>query len=96
MSSFASRLALLLAAAALGPLPAAYAADYDPPIIVEEATEYVPVEVGSGWYLRGDVGYNFSDTPYQFLLRSARKRATRTSPAASAQATTSPTMCAAN
>jgi opacity protein-like surface antigen len=64
--SFASRLALLLAAAALGPFPAAYAADYEPPIVVEEATEYVPVEVGSGWYLRGDVGYNFSDTPYQF------------------------------
>ena len=66
MSSFASRLAQLLAAAALGPLPAAHAADYEPPIIVEDATEYVPVEVGSGWYLRGDVGYNFNDTPYQF------------------------------
>ena len=38
---------------------AAYAADYDPPIFVEEAAEYVPVEIGSGWYLRGDVGYVF-------------------------------------
>src|SRR5689334_20773145 len=38
---------------------AARAADYDPPIVVDEAPEYVPVEVGSGWYLRGDVGYIF-------------------------------------
>ena len=33
------------------------AADYDPPIYIEEAPEYVPVEIGSGWYLRGDVTY---------------------------------------
>src|SRR5690606_35197789 len=33
--------------------------DYDPPIYVDEAPEYTPVEVGSGWYLRGDVGYAF-------------------------------------
>ena len=39
----------------------AIAADYDPPVFVEEAPaeEYVPVEVGSGWYLRGDIGYAF-------------------------------------
>lgn len=41
------------------------AADYEPPPVVE-APEYVPVEVGSGWYLRGDVAYdfekNFQDT----------------------------------
>ncbi|MBS9722560.1 porin family protein [Tianweitania sp. BSSL-BM11] len=37
------------------------AADYDPPIIIEDAPEVVPVEVGSGWYLRGDVGYTVSD-----------------------------------
>ena len=36
------------------------AADYDPPIYVDQAPDYVPVEVGSGWYLRGDVGYAFS------------------------------------
>jgi opacity protein-like surface antigen len=53
------RIALLLAATA--PL-AAQAADYDPPIFVEEAAEYVPVEVGSGWYLRGDVGYVFDSS----------------------------------
>jgi opacity protein-like surface antigen len=51
-------LRIALSLAALAPL-AAHAADYDPPIIVDEAPEYVPVEVGSGWYLRGDVGYIF-------------------------------------
>jgi opacity protein-like surface antigen len=51
-------LRIVLSLAALAPF-AAHAADYDPPIFVEEADEYVPVEVGSGWYLRGDVGYIF-------------------------------------
>ena len=37
----------------------AIAADYDPPIFIEEAPEWVPVEIGSGWYLRGDVNYAF-------------------------------------
>ena len=51
-------LTLRIALAAAGVLAtlAANAADYDPPII-EQPSEYVPVEVGSGWYLRGDVGY---------------------------------------
>jgi opacity protein-like surface antigen len=52
----ARRIALLLAATAL-PLSHAAAADYDPPVVVEAAEEFVPVEVGSGWYLRGDIGY---------------------------------------
>ena len=60
------RLASLLfascAAVALVP-QAALAADYDPPIFVEEAPEWVPVEIGSGWYLRGDVGYAVSTSP---------------------------------
>lgn len=51
-------LRIALSLAALAPL-AANAADYDPPIFVEEADEFVPVEIGSGWYLRGDVGYVF-------------------------------------
>ncbi len=37
----------------------AIAADYDPPIIVDKAPEFVPVEIGNGWYLRGDIGYTF-------------------------------------
>ncbi|MEI5678804.1 MULTISPECIES: outer membrane protein [unclassified Mesorhizobium] len=49
---------LAVAAALAG--NAANAADYDPPIFVDNAPEYVPVEVGSGWYLRGDLGYNFN------------------------------------
>ncbi|MGX9181092.1 outer membrane protein [Mesorhizobium sp. BHbdii] len=55
-----SRIALALAAIALMPLSQALGADYDPPIYVDQAPDYVPVEVGSGWYLRGDVGYAFS------------------------------------
>jgi opacity protein-like surface antigen len=46
----------LLAAVAM-PMAPALAADYDPPIVIDAAEEYVPVEVGSGWYLRGDIAY---------------------------------------
>ncbi|TIM51306.1 MAG: porin family protein, partial [Mesorhizobium sp.] len=52
-----SGIALALAAIALTPLSQALGADYDPPIYVDQAPDYVPVEVGSGWYLRGDVSY---------------------------------------
>jgi len=52
-----------LAAVAAGP---ALAADYDPPIFIEEAPEFVPVEIGSGWYLRGDITYNAGDAVYDF------------------------------
>lgn len=52
-----------LALAAVSP-GAASAADYDPPIYVEEAPEFVPVEVGSGWYLRGDISYNAGKPAY--------------------------------
>lgn len=44
----------------------AAAADYNPPIFIEQAPEYVPVEIGSGWYLRGDVTYLASDPIYDF------------------------------
>lgn len=49
----------------------ARAADYDPPIIVNEAPEFVPVEVGNGWYLRGDIGYTFGtefDSPVDYRI----------------------------
>ncbi|MBZ9709070.1 porin family protein [Mesorhizobium sp. ESP7-2] len=52
-----SRTALALAGFGLLPLTSALAADYDPPVYVDQAPDYVPVEVGSGWYLRGDVSY---------------------------------------
>lgn len=57
---------LLAAAAVIALVPAlpAIAADYDPPMVVQDELgpleEYVPVEIGSGWYLRGDIGYAFS------------------------------------
>lgn len=42
----------------------ANAADYEPPVFEAPALEeeYVPVEVGNGWYLRGDVSYVFANT----------------------------------
>ena len=46
-----------LAALAATPVLPALAADYEPPMVINNAPEYVPVEIGSGWYLRGDVGY---------------------------------------
>jgi opacity protein-like surface antigen len=54
---------ILLATVALTSLalPRAFAADYDPPIYIDDAPEYVPVEIGSGWYLRGDIGYAVND-----------------------------------
>lgn len=51
-----SLIPLSVAAIALAP-GMSLAADYDPPVYVEEAPELVPVEIGSGWYLRGDVTY---------------------------------------
>lgn len=51
-----SATALLLSALALP----AVAADYEPPVVVDQGVDEVPVEVGSGWYLRGDVGYAFN------------------------------------
>ncbi len=57
-------LLFLLLALPFGLAGTAAAADYEPPIAVEEAPE-VPVEVGSGWYLRGDVAYSFNESPYK-------------------------------
>lgn len=53
------RILLTVSALAIFPWSQTMAADYDPPIYIDDAPEYVPVEIGSGWYLRGDVGYNF-------------------------------------
>ncbi|MFU0505044.1 outer membrane protein [Pseudaminobacter sp. NGMCC 1.201702] len=66
--SMQTRIALSLAAAALWQTAPAMAVDYEPPILVESGPEYVPVEVGSGWYLRGDVGYNLDRPLYDFTL----------------------------
>ena len=55
-----SCLGSLLAAIALLPATGAMAADYDPPIVIDDAPEHVPVEIGTGWYLRGDISYIFA------------------------------------
>ena len=58
---------ILLAAASLLTLACpSSAADMDEPILVEASDEYVPVEVGSGWYLRGDMTFNADDPVYDF------------------------------
>ncbi len=62
--SFTTRILLALTVSVIS-MTCARAADYDPPIYVDQAAEYVPVEVGSGWYLRGDVGYSVND-PYDY------------------------------
>ena len=60
-----SRASLLCAALAAVASAPALAADYDPPIYVEQAPEFVPVEIGSGWYLRGDISYNAGKPIYE-------------------------------
>ena len=63
-----------LAALMLAPLTQAQAADYDPPVYVDQAPDYQPVEVGSGWYLRGDVSYlaqkSYQDQDFTFAPAS--------------------------
>ncbi|MER8862824.1 porin family protein [Mesorhizobium sp. M0751] len=69
-----SPVALALAAVVLMPLTPALGADYEPPVYVDQAPDYVPVEVGSGWYLRGDVSYlvqkSFKDEHFTFTPAS--------------------------
>ena len=60
------RATAVLAAFMAVPAGQALAADYDPPIYVEEAPQHVPVEIGSGWYLRGDITYNAGKPHYDF------------------------------
>lgn len=50
----------LIAALLLGGSGAALSADLDNIIYAPQLPRTQPVEVGNGWYLRGDVGYNFS------------------------------------
>ena len=41
----------------------AFAADLPPPPVLEPTMVMEPVELGTGWYLRGDVGYSMGDGP---------------------------------
>lgn len=72
--NFKSLTAPALAALVLAPLTPAQAADYDPPVYVDQAPDYQPVEVGSGWYLRGDVSYlaqkSYQDQDFTFAPAS--------------------------
>lgn len=68
----------LFAAAAILAPAAALAADYDPPLVIEQDEPYleevVPVEIGSGWYLRGDISYAFgrhATGPFNFTTLRA-------------------------
>lgn len=58
MKSFMSR--SLIAALLLGSSSAAISADLDNIIYAPELPRTVSVEVGNGWYLRGDISYAFS------------------------------------
>lgn len=76
--SFNTRLlASCVAAAAIMSGAQALAADYDPPIFVEQAPEWVPVEIGSGWYLRGDVTYNLARPVYNVSVGGRSTEHTR-------------------
>lgn len=50
----------LIAALLLGGSGAALSADLDNIIYAPQMPKTQPVEVGNGWYLRGDIGYNLS------------------------------------
>lgn len=59
----------LLAAAVLALVATpVFAADTEAPSLFEDIPEVVPVAVEKGLYLRGDVGYGFSRTKYDFSL----------------------------
>ncbi|MBN9076301.1 MAG: porin family protein [Rhizobiales bacterium] len=55
-----SKIMLAAAGLSLMPLAPALAADYAPEVVANQPAQFVPVEVGNGWYLRGDVGFAFS------------------------------------
>lgn len=75
MCKFYSRFSLAVAIAAFtAPVSAA---DYDPPMVINDAPQYVPVEVGSGWYLRGDISYAFNESEYDVGLEGAESENNR-------------------
>lgn len=49
--------ALIAGFAMTGFVSSGIAADLDQPVFVEQAPDYQPVEIGNGWYIRGDIGY---------------------------------------
>ncbi|MGY6709970.1 MAG: outer membrane protein [Rhizobiaceae bacterium] len=71
-----TNIAIAATAALLATAVPALSADfnYDPPIFVEKMPDYVPVEIGTGWYLRGDVTYNVSRPTYNLGVGSGNNR----------------------
>ena len=61
-----------LAALAIATVPGAHAvaADLMPAPYIGGAPEVVPVEIGSGWYIRGDVGYAVKTNSPDFSYRT--------------------------
>jgi opacity protein-like surface antigen len=56
----ALKIAMIAGCCLIGFAQNGFAADMDQPIFVEEAPELQPVEIGNGWYIRGDIGANFA------------------------------------
>ncbi|MES0871848.1 outer membrane protein [Pseudovibrio sp. SCP19] len=63
---------LSLTAAALVTSSVAYAADLPAPVFVEEP-ELPQVEIGGGWYLRGDIGYKVYRDPKAYTQELSLK-----------------------
>ncbi|MEM0898538.1 MAG: hypothetical protein AAGI92_01145 [Pseudomonadota bacterium] len=55
----------LVAAVCCGASPA-FAADMDP-VFADDANMLKPIELGTGWYLRGDIGYNIDGAQFRDL-----------------------------
>jgi opacity protein-like surface antigen len=52
------KIVLIAGCAVTGFAATGFTADLDQPIFVEQAPDdLVPVEIGNGWYIRGDIGY---------------------------------------
>lgn len=68
MDSF--RRLIISVAVAVTSVTAAAAADLTPGQYVTQAPELVPVEIGSGWYIRGDIGYPFAHSSPNFSYRT--------------------------
>ena len=61
---------IISAAVAATPASLASAADYTPAPYMGQAPELVPVEIGSGWYIRGDIGYAVKNSSPNFSYRT--------------------------
>jgi opacity protein-like surface antigen len=66
----ALRRLLFSLAAAAATVSSASAADMLPAPYIGQAPEVVPVEIGSGWYIRGDIGYAVKSSSPNFSYRT--------------------------